>query len=163
MSENSKEKYLDGLADGVKDRQVDRRQFMAGAMATGMTVAAASSLWSKSVAAAPKKGGRFRVALDDGNTTDSLDPATYEGQFQISMSHTHRNYLTEITPDNVVGPELAESYEASADAATWTLKLRKGAEFHNGKSFEADDVVASLNHHRGEDSKSAAKALLEQY
>lgn len=35
-----------------------------------------------------------------------------------------------------------------------------GAEFHNGKSVTADDVVASLNHHRGEDSKSTAKKLL---
>ncbi len=33
--------------------------------------------------------------------------------------------------------------------------------FHNGKTVDADDVVASINHHRGEDSKSAAKSILD--
>ena len=76
----------------------------------------------------------------------------YQGQFEIAMSHAHRNYLTEITPDNVVGPELAESWEASDDARIWVLNLRKGVEFHDGKSFTSEDVVDSLNHHRGEDT-----------
>ena len=44
---------------------------------------------------------------------------------------------------------------------TWTFKLYEGMEFHDGKPFTADDAVASLNFHRGDDSKSAAKALLE--
>ena len=38
--------------------------------------------------------------------------------------------------------------------------MQKGVEFHNGKSFTSEDVVASLNHHLGEDSKSAAKGIL---
>ncbi|MEM7170390.1 MAG: ABC transporter substrate-binding protein [Pseudomonadota bacterium] len=162
MSKDQKDPVLDGLIAGAKSKKVSRRHFMEGALAMGLTVSAASALWSKKVeAATPKAGGHFRVGLDDGNTTDSLDPATYEGMFQICTSHTHRNYLTEITPENVVGGELCESWEASDDATVWRLNLRKGAEFHNGKTFTANDVLASLNHHRGEDSKSAGKALLE--
>jgi len=52
-------------------------------------------------------------------------------------------------------PELAESWDPSPDAAQWTFKLRKGVEFHNGKTLEAEDVVFSINNHRGKDSKSA--------
>ena len=59
-----------------------------------------------------------------------------------------------------MGSELAESWEASADAATWTFKLRSGVEFHNGKTMTAEDVIASINHHRGEDTKSAAKPIV---
>jgi len=161
MTEDVRDTKLNRLAEQAKRGRLSRRQFMEGALASGLTVAAASSLWSKSAKAQPKKGGRFRAALDDGNTTDSMDPATYESTFMICMAHTHRNYLTEITPENVVGPELAESWEASDDATEWVLNLRKGVEFHNGKTFDADDAVATLNYHRNEDSKSAAKALLE--
>jgi peptide/nickel transport system substrate-binding protein len=33
-------------------------------------------------------------------------------------------------------------------------------EFHNGKTLESNDVVFSINHHRGENSKSAAKSIV---
>jgi len=40
-------------------------------------------------------------------------------------------------------PALAESWEASPDATEWTFTLREGVTFHNGATFEADDVVAT--------------------
>ena len=57
-------------------------------------------------------------------------------------------------------PELAESYEASDGGKRWVFNLRQGVEFHNGKSLTAEDVIATFNYHRSEDSKSAAKGLL---
>ncbi|WP_321343215.1 ABC transporter substrate-binding protein [Breoghania sp.] len=41
-------------------------------------------------------------------------------------------------------PWLAESYEASADALTWTVKLKPGVTFHDGSPLNADDVVYSF-------------------
>ena len=70
--------------------------------------------------------------------------------------------MTEILPNGDLGPELAESWEASPDAKVWTFKLRKDVEFHNGKTLEASDVIASLNHHRGEDTKSGAKGIVSR-
>ena len=58
-------------------------------------------------------------------------------------------------------PELAESWDSTPDAKKWTFKLRKGIEFHNGKTMTAEDVVFSINHHLGEESKSAAKGYLK--
>jgi len=81
--------------------------------------------------------------------------------FMINVSSGQlRNNLTEIGPDNQLRGELAEEWEASADAATWTFKLRKGVEFHNGKTVSAEDVVESFRHHMGEDTKSAAKGII---
>ena len=40
----------------------------------------------------------------------------------------------------------------SSCARTW--------EFHNGKTLDASDVISSLNHHRAEGSRSAAKPLV---
>ncbi len=115
----------------------------------------------QAMASGPKKGGILRCGLANGSTTDSLDPATFENEFTNALTHTCSNYLTEVDTDGKLIPELAESWEASNAAKTWTINLRKGVQFHNGKEMMADDVIASLNHHRGEDSKSAAKVLVE--
>ena len=161
MARRNSSSELERLISAARSGRLDRRGFMGGALALGVTIPAAASLWSTAArAAAPQKGGTFRVGLDDGNTTDSMDPATYQSRFMITMAHTHCNFLTEIGPDNKVVGELAESWEASPDAKTWTLKLRKGVEFHSGKTFDAQDAAASLNYHRGEQTKSGAKSLL---
>ncbi len=44
-----------------------------------------------------------------------------------------------------VEPSLAESYEASDDLTEWTFHLRPGVKFHDGSSFDANDVVVSLS------------------
>ncbi|MDG2481383.1 MAG: ABC transporter substrate-binding protein [Alphaproteobacteria bacterium] len=153
---------LEDLKHSALSGRINRRNFIKESAALGLTVAAASTLAdSVALAAEPNSGGNYRVALDDGNTTDSFDPATYEGSFQIGQARVCGNYLTEITSDNVAGPDLAESWEASPDASSWTFKLRQGVEFHNGKTLSANDVVASLNHHRGPDSTSGGSALLD--
>jgi peptide/nickel transport system substrate-binding protein len=71
------------------------------------------------------------------------------------------NCLTEIDHTGAAIPELAESWEASSGADIWTFRLRRDVTFHNGKTLTADDVIASINHHRGEDTKSAGKPLLK--
>ena len=67
--------------------------------------------------------------------------------------------MTEVDNDGQLVGELAESYE-SDDAKKWVFNLRKGVEFHNGKTMTSQDVIASFGHHRGDDSTSAAKGLL---
>ena len=41
-------------------------------------------------------------------------------------------------------PMLAESHTVSRDGLAYTVKLRQGIAFHNGKEMTSDDVVASL-------------------
>ena len=70
----------------------------------------------------------------------------------VQVFATARNgYLTEVAADGSLVGELAESWEASADASVWTIKLRQGVEYHSGKTVTAEDVVASINYHRGDD------------
>ncbi len=101
------------------------------------------------------------MGIGHGSTTDTLDPATFLQTYTQFVGYGLRNHLAEVSNTNELAPELAESWEASEDAVTWTFKLRNGVEFHNGKTLDADDVVASFNHHRGDESTSAAKALVE--
>ena len=146
------------LASGT----IDRREFMGRALAAGATVALASTLASGTLkAATPKKGGHFRMGMGHGSTTDSLDPATFENGYIQVIGYGLRGHLTEVSNTGELIPDLAESWEATPDAKTWTFKVRQGVEFHNGKTLDAADIVASINHHRGEDSKSAAKPIVD--
>ena len=151
------------LKELVTHPKMRRREFIQLAIAAGVSASAAGSMFDKALAATPKKGGHYVQAITGGANTDVLDPAQTLDSYMINVSFGQlRNNLTEIAPDGNIAPELCESWEASPDAKTWTFKLRKGVEFHNGKTMDAKDVVASFNHHRGEDTKSAAKGLTKQ-
>ena len=140
--------------------QISRRQFIMNAIAAGVALPTALGMAGSAMAATPKKGGRLRQGLGYGSTTDSLDPGTTENSFMTGVGYSYGNHLTEVDSNGQLIPELCESYEPSNGAKTWVFNLRKGVEFHNGKSLTADDVIATFNYHRGENSKSAAKGLL---
>jgi peptide/nickel transport system substrate-binding protein len=143
--------------------RISRRGFLNRIAMLGLAATVPSGVWSPAAqAAAPKKGGRFRMGISGGSTAESLDPATYgTGVINAFMVGAIGNCLTEIDHKGAAIPELAESWEASKGADTWTFRLRKGVTFHNGKTLTADDVIASFNHHRGENTKSAGKPLLK--
>ncbi len=149
------------ITAGRRNR-ISRREFMVEASAAGMTIAAASTLWARNAAAeTPKQGGTYRLGLHDGNTADQMDPGKYQSVGEIQTAHSHRSYLTQITSDNGLGADMADSWSATPDAKVWTFELNKDAGFHDGRKFTARDAIASLNHHRGENNTSAAKPLLE--
>lgn len=138
---------------------VSRRDFLGTTAAT--MAAAGLGVAPATARAQQKRGGTARVALGAGSTTDTLNPGTWDNEFTIDMGYSYSGYLTGVTREGEVEPQIAESWEVSADAKTWRFKLRNGVTFHSGKDVTAADVIASVNFHRGEDSASAAKPLLE--
>ena len=155
------EKEIKKLQNQVSENQMSRRRFMQGAMALGVG-ALAPSLYSEAAKAAPKVGGVYRMGLGGANTVDSFDPGTNGDTFAINLQMgAIKDALVEVNAAGEAIPELAESLEPSADAATWRVKLRKGVEFHSGKTLTVEDCIASIEHHRGEDSTSAAKSAAE--
>ncbi len=153
-------KQLESL---LASNAISRREFIAHISAMGLTAAISPVLLSgQSHAATPRKGGRLKMGLLGGSTTDSLDPGTLTDTVQLNLNWQTRNALVEVDTKGQPVPELAESWEATPDATQWTFKLRQGIEFHNGKTMDAEDVLFSLNHHRSEKSKSGGKTLLKQ-
>ncbi len=151
---------IDRLADAARNGKISRRSFMHYSMAAGMTASAATGLWTTQAHAQPQRGGTFKVGMHDGNSSDTHDPGQYVSRQQIYLAHQYRSYLTLIEPDGSLGPDLASDWSANEDASVWTFEINPNASFHSGNPVMAKDVVASLNHHRGEESTSAAKALL---
>jgi len=141
--------------------KITRREFLARLSVLGASVAISPSLVpSLAKASEPKKGGRFRIGLNTGSTTDSLEPATLTTLWAWKMNWQIRNNLVEVDHTGNPIPELAESWEPSSDSKQWVFKLRKGVEFHNGKTLNVEDVIDSIQHHRGEASKSGGKVLV---
>ncbi len=146
----------------LSEGRIGRREFIKRAAALGMVAAIPSALLAgEARAAAPKRGGKFRQALRGGSTSNTLAGPGISDTHSINTSEQVRNRLTSVSPDWEVVSELAESWGASDDAAQWTFKLRKGVEFHNGKTLDAEDVVHSINVHRGPDAKSAASGFVK--
>lgn len=153
-------KYIRWLVSEAASGRISRREFLGRSSAFGLSLAIGTGLFNDARAATPKKGGHMRLAMGHGATTDSLDPATITNGLQWVVTYGVANTLTEMDASGALVGSLATEWSSSPDAANWTFKLRKGVEFHNGKTMTAEDVIASINYHRGEESKSIAKPLL---
>ena len=152
---------LERLKMKLERGKITRREFLSRMSAMGLA-ATAPALYTSTAMAGPKKGGRLRTAMAHGSTTDMLDPATYENGYTATVNYAIQNHLGEVDETGAMVPELAESWEVEDGAKTWVFNLRQGVEFHNGKTMDSDDVLASFQHHMGDDTKSPAKALLDQ-
>jgi peptide/nickel transport system substrate-binding protein len=151
------------LAGRVTSGRMNRREFIGRAMAAGLTLTAASQLFATSAAAQqPKKGGHLKLGLQGASATDILDPAKALVQFHLVMARNWGDTLIESDPfTGAAVPALAESWEPSADASTWTFKVRKGVQFHNGKELTAEDIVKTFERHSDAKSESGALGVVK--
>jgi peptide/nickel transport system substrate-binding protein len=136
---------------------LDRRELMMGAAALGLSMGAMGA--PAFAQDAPKKGGTLRLGMEGGSASDSLDSRTYADSIPISYGYQIWNGLVEVGPNGDATGELLESWETKPGATEWIFNVRKGITFHSGKTLDADDVIYTLNLHRGE-TKSPAKDLL---
>ena len=162
MNSTAIQQHLSRQTKRLISRDIDRRQFVLSALAAGVALPTALGMADQALAATPKRGGTLRIGTGYGSTTDSLDPSTSENGMMQAVIYARGNHLMETDSDGRLIPELAESVEPDNNGKTWIFNLRKGVEFHNGKSFTADDVIATFQYHSDENTKSAAKGLLEQ-
>jgi peptide/nickel transport system substrate-binding protein len=153
---------LKTVASLLRSGTISRREFIKKTAVLGLTAAVGPSFfYGTAQAGQPKKGGNFRLGILQGATTDSLDPATYNNDGNLVINWCMRNNLVEVDHKGNPIPELAESWENSADVKTWIFNLRKGVEFHNGKTMDSADVVDSIMYHLKPDSTSTAKGILD--
>jgi len=85
-----------------------------------------------------------------GGAAAAIDEVVYANVFEG---------LTRFGPDGAVLPALATGWEVSEDGTVYTFTLAQGVTFHDGTTFDADDVVFSLDRARAEESTNAQKAL----
>ncbi|ATF17758.1 ABC transporter substrate-binding protein [Phaeobacter gallaeciensis] len=152
---------LDFMTQSVTSGKMTRREFMGKTAALGISAAVAGSMFARAAeAAGPVKGGTLKLGSIGGGSTDSLDPAVAASQVPYHNLYQFGETLVNVTPEGGIENRVAESVEASADAKTWTFKIRKGVEFHNGKSVTAEDVMRTMERHSNDDSQSGALGIM---
>ncbi|CAN7607545.1 ABC transporter substrate-binding protein [Phenylobacterium sp. LjRoot225] len=127
----------------------------------GLGAASALSLLPEAAAAAPRRGGRIRVATISSSTADTLDPA--KGGLSTDYVRHFMVYsgLTQFTDSMAPRLALAEAIETS-DRIRWRVRLRKGVAFHDGAPLTSADVVYSLLRHKQPALGSKVKTIADQ-
>jgi peptide/nickel transport system substrate-binding protein len=110
----------------------------------------------------PVKGGRLRVATAASSTADTLDPAKQSVATDYCRGNMFYNGLTRLDAGLRAQMELAEAIE-TRNARDWTIKLRPGVRFHDGRPLTSADVVWSLRRHTDPALGSKARVFAEQF
>ena len=117
--------------------------FAGGVMLAGPLAACGSTTPATSTGGSPKRGGTFRLGVTGGGAKDMID-----GQNIVTKPDQARlvagfETLLEYDEQYKLQPALAES--VTQDAPTkWTIHLKQGVTFHDGKPLTADDVIYSF-------------------
>jgi peptide/nickel transport system substrate-binding protein len=115
-----------------------------GALLAGCSPKTRSTTTPTSAAASPKSGGQLIAGISGGSAKDtvqawvefsSIDTARNKQLYErlVGEDHDFRSQL-----------ELAEEVTPNASADMWTIRVRDGIEFHNGKTLTSDDVLYSI-------------------
>jgi peptide/nickel transport system substrate-binding protein len=145
---------LPNLRDQLNRGVMDRREFIRFATLLGVGAGTAYSMAGMAAPAmaggtlpfpavdpAAKRGGKLRVGQ---MVTRMVDPAIYSWNEMANQTRPILEYLTMVGPDNVARPMLIESWQASTDLKTWTLRVRDGVMWHNGEELTAEHVAWNI-------------------
>ncbi|GHA26492.1 ABC transporter substrate-binding protein [Devosia pacifica] len=92
-------------------------------------------------------------ALDPtAGAAEAIDIVTYQNIFEG---------LTRIDRDGSVQPGLASDWTISDDGLSYVFSLREDVVFHDGSTFDADDVAFTFERILADDSTNAQKSLYE--
>jgi peptide/nickel transport system substrate-binding protein len=109
--------------------------------ASSILYLAASSL----AATRPHYGGTLRIGLRE--TPQLLDPASQASSNCQSLSALIFEPLLTVDRQGRLEPLLATSWQADPGNQRWRFRLPSGVSFHDGTSFDAGAVAASLRSH----------------
>ena len=135
---------------GLTRAQLLRRAALGGAVLAGADLLAAcgASSTTKGTSSmakgAPKRGGHLRVGMTGNGTAETVNPTI--GAVAIDAARILNLFEGLVWTDlhNQLRPLLAVDWAPNKDGTLWTIKLRRGVTWHNGKTFTADDVIYSL-------------------
>ncbi|GAB3523581.1 ABC transporter substrate-binding protein [Arthrobacter monumenti] len=128
---------------------LSRRNVLGGGMALGLgaVLTACGGNTASQLAkptGEPQRGGHLRVGLAGGGAADTLDAHIPVGTTDIARVVNLYESLLYRDENFELKPLLATKVTPSSDAMTWTVELRKGVTFHDGRPMTGRDVAATF-------------------
>jgi len=95
-----------------------------------------------------------------GGQSESLDPNVGPTEVDVFRNRAIFEGIVEFGKGGQVVNQLAEEFTPNKDASIWTIKLRKGILWHDGKPLTADDVVYTFKYFLDPKNKSLSSSLV---
>ena len=133
---------------------------LAGGGALAACGGSGSSASSASTAGA-KRGGSLRIGFVGQGDQETLDPGLQVASIDAARATNLYDTLFRVKPDNTLSNELAVEFEPNATATEWTIRLRDGVHFHDGKPLTADDLIYTIKRSAAPGSKYVAASSLK--
>ncbi len=116
-----------------------------GGLLGGLGSDAARAAVMRDLAAGAKRGGTLRVGIAGGSPTDDFDMAHINGPSATVRAQAFYETVTFLDGQfRLHNDFLADEFKPNATADVWTVRLKQGVEFHNGKTATADDLLFSI-------------------
>lgn len=173
----NRERDIERLVSSYQRGRLSRREFLGRATALGLGVPTVAALLAAcggssggggdTAAADASTGAEAATAADTAAAADTATPVSggtlvegYDRQFSpittinaAWVDPTQDAMLESLVTNDPQGnlvTKLAESWEVSDDAQTWTFTVREGVTFHSGAPMTTDNVAQDLNLDRGD-------------
>ena len=124
-------------------------------MGVTLSLAMLLSLGAGSVSMAAESGSQEEIVLGDYR---NIAPGVEDAYYCSVILYVWEPLIT-MDQNGEPAAKLAESWEMSEDAKTWTFHLRQGVKFHDGKDFNADAVLYNFDRMRSEVKSSGFYSL----
>jgi len=115
--------------------------FVASACAS--TAQPGPSAATSAATGAPVTGGTITIPIQADPTLNPWSPNAFVES--IFVNRVLFDGLTKPGKDLAPAPDLATSWDTSADGLAWTFHLREGVKWSDGQPFTADDVAYNFN------------------
>jgi peptide/nickel transport system substrate-binding protein len=155
------------LIDELSAGKISRREFVRRGTVLGLSLPALSFIAAAcggddddaaatgatdTTGGSPQAGGTLRTAMLP--PVGTLDPLTVVDEGGLAVLGQSGEYLAWSDDELMLQPRIAESWEPNEDGSVWTFAIRQGVTFHDGQPLSAEDVVATMEYHLGNESNA---------
>ncbi len=105
----------------------------------------------------PSYGGTYTEGVI--GQIDKINPLFINSEAEASANKLVFSGLVKVMPNDVITPDLAESWTVQEEGKVYTFKLRKNLKWHDNKEVTADDILFTIDLIQNPDTRTSLNAV----